>query len=256
MRIEDVDRAREVPGAAADILRTLEAFGLTWDGPVLHQSTRSTAYAEALERLTALGLTYPCSCSRAELGAEGLEGRYPGTCRAGPRRQGVPLAIRFRTQGFAPVRFEDRLQGPCSEDVCAVVGDFVLRRRDGFWAYQLAVVVDDAFQRITDVVRGLDLLDNTARQRLLQAALGLPMPRMLHLPLLVEQDGGKLSKSRRALPVDPAAAPAALSEVLRLLRHAPPAGLQHAPVGEQLAWAVQAWNPMLLQEVKTIIASP
>ena len=190
------------------------------------------------------------------MGAEGAEGRYPGTCRAGPRRTGVPLAIRFRSEGFGPVRFEDRLQGPYSEDVAAVVGDFVLRRRDGFFAYQLAVVVDDAFQGITDVVRGCDLLDNTPRQRLLQAALGVPSPQMLHLPLLVEVEGGKLSKSRRALAVDPAEAPSALTEVLKLLRHAPPPGLQHAPVGEQLAWAIEAWNPMLLQGVRTIIATP
>jgi len=168
----------------------------------------------------------------------------------------VPLAIRFRTLGFAPVSFEDRLQGRYTEDVGAVVGDFVLRRRDGFWAYQLAVVVDDAFQGITDVVRGLDLLDNTPRQRLLQAALGLPMPRMLHLPLLVEPEGEKLSKSRRALAVDPASAPAVLTRILSLLRHAPPSGLHNAPVAEQLSWATGAWNPMLLHGVRTIIASP
>jgi glutamyl-Q tRNA(Asp) synthetase len=254
VRIEDVDRTREVPGAAADILRTLEAFGLLWDGPVLYQSRRGEAYAEALGRLSAAGLTYECSCSRAERAVDGAEGRYPGTCRAGPKRRDAPLATRFRTEGAGEVAIEDRLQGRYTEAVEAVAGDFALKRRDGFWSYQLAVVVDDAFQGITDVVRGLDLLDNTPRQRLLQAALGLRAPRTLHLPLLVERDGEKLSKSRRALAVDPALAPAALTEVLSLLRHAPPPELQQAPVAEQLEWAIQRWNPSLLHGVREIIA--
>ena len=201
------------------------------------------------------GLAYECSCSRAEVSAEGGEGRYPGTCRDGARRRDGPLAVRFRAFGLGPVTVEDRLQGRLTESVEATVGDFVLRRRDGFWSYQLAVVVDDAFQGITDVVRGLDLLDNTARQRLLQGALGLPSPRTLHLPLLVEPGGGKLAKSRRALPLDPASAPQALSEVLGLLRHPPPAELQHAPVGEQLEWAIRAWDPSRLQGLREISAT-
>ncbi len=241
-----------MPGAAANILATLEAFGLHWDGPVLYQSTRGEAYAEALARLTAAGLTYECSCSRTELAADGAEGRYRGVCRSGPRRRDVPLAVRFRTAGFPEVTVEDRLQGRQRERVEAVVGDFVLRRRDGYWSYQLAVVVDDAFQGVTDIVRGVDLLDNTARQRLLQAALGLPSPRTLHLPLLLESSGGKLSKSRRALPVDPAEAPRVLTGILGLLRHPPPQELQHAPVGEQLTWASAAWKPSALQGVREI----
>jgi glutamyl-Q tRNA(Asp) synthetase len=227
-------------------------LGLHWDGPILYQSSRGEAYSEALARLTAAGLTYECSCSRTELASDGAEGRYPGVCRAGPRRRDVPLAVRFRTAGFPEVTVEDRLQGHHAEQVESTVGDFVLRRRDGYWSYQLAVVVDDAFQGITDVVRGLDLLDNTARQRLLQAALGLPSPRTLHLPLLVESTGGKLSKSRRALPVDPGLAPCVLTEVLGLLRHPPPPELQHAPVGEQLTWATAAWKPSVLQGVREI----
>ncbi len=255
VRIEDVDRGREVAGAAADILRTLEAFGLCWDGPVLYQHTRGDAYAAALERLRALGRTFECSCARAELTAD-AEGRYPGTCRSGPRRRNVPLATRFRTDGLPAVTVVDRVQGRYTQSVEAEVGDFVLRRRDGFWAYQLAVVVDDAFQGITDVVRGLDLLDNTPRQRLLQAALGCPVPSVLHLPLLVEPGGEKLSKSRRALPVDPTLAPGTLSEVLGLLRHAPPQELQQAPVAEQLHWAITAWNPEVFHVVREIIVSP
>ncbi|MBS0395363.1 MAG: tRNA glutamyl-Q(34) synthetase GluQRS [Proteobacteria bacterium] len=254
VRIEDVDRGREVPGAADDILRSLEAHGLLWDGPVLRQSRREEAYAEALARLVEAGLAYPCSCSRAEL--EGPPGRYPGTCRDGPRRREGPFAMRLRTAGFGPVTVADRLQPPYTEDVEAVVGDFVLRRRDGYYAYQLAVVVDDAFQGITDVVRGLDLLDNTPRQRLLQAALGLPAPRVLHLPLLVEPSGGKLSKSRQALPLDPRAAPASLTRVLGLLQLALPQTLQQAPVGEQLSWAVAAWNVQGIQGFTEIIVTP
>ena len=255
VRIEDVDRAREVEGAADAILRTLERFGLEWDGPVLYQSSRDEAYRAALASLTRLGLTYNCSCSRSDHGAgETPERRYPGTCRAGPTRLGVPVATRFRVDGAGPVTIEDRLQGPYTQSVDLAVGDFLLRRRDGFWSYQLAVVVDDAYQGITDVVRGLGLLDNTPRQRLLQAALGVPQPRLLHLPLLTEADGQKLSKSRRALPADLAAAPATLTQVLALLRHEPPRELHGGPVREQLAWAGAAWNPSLLQKLRSVFA--
>lgn len=228
------------------ILRTLESFGLRWDGEVVRQSLRGEAYADALARLQAAGLVYPCSCSRGEIPATapGDEPRYPGTCRTGPRRSGVPLALRFRA-GDVPgvVTVDDRLQGPLAQDVDAVVGDFVLRRRDGFWAYQLAVVVDDAAQGITDVVRGLDLWDNTPRQRLLQRALGLPPVRYLHLPLVTEPDGRKLAKSRRSVPASPADAPAALSGVLRALGVPLPDDLAGAPPAEQLAWSARHWAP-------------
>jgi glutamyl-Q tRNA(Asp) synthetase len=256
VRMEDVDTARVIPGAADDILHTLEAHGLDWDGEVLYQSTRSDAYAEALERLVARGQAYPCACTRSEAAALGdREGRYPGTCREGPTRPTGPYAMRLRTEGYPTIPIEDRVHGPYWQSVDGIVGDFVLRRRDGFWSYQLAVVVDDATQQITDVVRGLDLLDNSPRQRLLQAILGLPMPTLLHLPLLVEDDGAKLSKSRRALPVEDGKAPETLTRVLSILLHPPPAMLRAAPVREQLAWAVRAWNPHRLQCVKEVLAS-
>jgi len=255
VRIEDVDRGREVAGASAAILRTLEAFGLEWDGPVLYQHTRGEAYADHLARLEAAGLAYRCSCSRADFAGE-PEGRYPGTCRGGPRRPEGPFAMRLRTDGLgSAISIEDRAQGCFRQDVAAEVGDFVLRRRDGFWSYQLAVVVDDAYQGVTDVVRGLDLLDNTPRQRALQAALGLPSPRTLHLPLLVDPDGGKLSKSRAALPADPARAPETVSEILAALRHPVPKMLQRAPVGEQLSWAVEHWNPSRIHGVREILST-
>jgi glutamyl-Q tRNA(Asp) synthetase len=250
-----VDRAREIPGAADAILRTLETFGLAWDGEILRQSGRGDAYAEALERLRGSGLVYPCSCSRGEIPAApaGREARYPGTCRLGPRRSGVPLAYRFRTAAFPGiVTVEDRLQGPLSQDVDAVIGDFVLLRRDGFWAYQLAVVVDDAAQGITDVVRGLDLWDNTPRQRLLQRALGLPAVRYLHLPLVTESGGLKLAKSRRSVPVGAADAPAVLSAVLRALAVPLPADLSGAPATDQLAWSARHWDPARLVDRPTI----
>ena len=255
VRMEDVDQGRVVPGAADDILRTLEAHGLTWDGPVLFQSSRGEAYAAALQRLTDAGLVYECCCSRADHGLGERDHPYPGTCRAGPARREVPLALRLNTRGYPTICVEDRVQGPHWQSVEAMVGDFVLRRRDGYWSYQLAVVVDDAEQGITDVVRGMDLLDNSPRQRLLQAILGLPMPSLLHLPLLVDADGHKRSKSRRALPVDPRQAPATLTTVLRLLRHPPPADVALAPATVQLGWALTAWDPKHLQGVKEVSCS-
>jgi glutamyl-Q tRNA(Asp) synthetase len=259
VRLEDVDRAREQPGAADAILRTLEAFGLYWDGPVLRQSTRDAAYAEALDRLRAAGLVYPCSCTRGELppAEPGAEARYPGTCRNGPRRPHDPLALRFRASAFVgPVTVEDRVQGSLRQDVDAAVGDFVLRRKDGFWAYQLAVVVDDAAQGVTDVVRGLDLWDNTPRQVLLQRALDLPPVRYLHLPLVTEPDGAKLSKSRRALPANPDRAGPLITWLLGALGIDLPAGLRSAPVAEQLAWAVPAWAPERLQGIRRVDPPP
>jgi glutamyl-Q tRNA(Asp) synthetase len=240
-----VDRARELPGAADSILHVLETFGLYWDGPVVRQSSRSEFYAAALDRLRGDGLVYECSCTRGDIppGPPGTEPRYPGTCATGPRRHGVPTAVRFRASAFpGPVTAVDRLQGTLSQDVAATLGDFVLRRRDGYWAYQLAVVVDDAAQGITDVVRGLDLWDNTPRQRLLQRALALPVPRYLHLPLIVEPTGEKLAKSRRSAPVHPEEAARTLSAILEALRLPLPLDLRAAPPSEQLAWAVPNWR--------------
>lgn len=254
MRIEDVDRAREQPGAADSILHTLERYGLHWDGPVLRQSTRGDAYAAALESLRARGLVYACSCTRGELGGagDGPETRYTGTCRAGPRHPERATAQRLSTRDTSPVTAVDRVRGALSQDVEATVGDFVLRRRDGYWAYQLAVVVDDAAQRVTDVVRGLDLWDNTPRQMLLQRALGVPTPGYLHLPLVVEPDGRKLSKSLGALPIAGRSASHALGAALAALQHPLPTELAAAPVAEQLAWARMAWNPARFARIQSV----
>lgn len=198
VRIEDLDPPREVAGAAARQLATLAAFGLVSDGPVLWQSRRGALYQAALDRLLADGRAFPCHCSRSDVAASGGVHRR---CRAGASRPDP--AVRLRVPEGCVLAFDDAIQGRVTQDLAAGVGDFVLRRSDGLWAYQLAVVVDDAAQGITEVVRGADLLDSTPRQILLQRALGLPTPRYAHLPVVLDGDGRKLSKSSAALPVDP-----------------------------------------------------
>jgi glutamyl-Q tRNA(Asp) synthetase len=199
VRIEDLDPPREIPGAADAQLRTLAAFGFVSDAPVLRQSNRGDLYRAALGQLLASGHAFVCHCSRGDLAASG--GIHHHCVARQPRPD---PAVRFRVPPGSIVHFDDGLRGPQQQDVHAEVGDFVLRRTDGYWAYQLAVVVDDAAQGITDVVRGADLLDSTPRQVLLQHALGLATPRYAHLPLVLDADGRKLSKSLAAVPVDAA----------------------------------------------------
>ena len=199
LRIEDIDPPREVAGAAASQLAALAAFGLRHDGVIEYQSRRGHLYQAALERLLAADLAFECHCSRSDLAATGGIHRR---CVAGARRPDP--AIRLRVPDACAIDFDDRVHGRVTQTIDTEVGDFVLRRADGLWAYQLAVVVDDAEQGITDVVRGADLLDSTPRQILLQRALGLPTPRYAHLPLLLDADGRKLSKSCAARPIDPA----------------------------------------------------
>jgi len=249
VRMEDLDRARVRRGAADEILRTLEMFGLHWDGHIEYQSERTEHYGRALEALTALGLTFECSCSRRERDGEG---GYPGTCRRGPRRSG-PTAIRFRVEDIV-VPVEDRLQGRC-EFRLLERGDVIVRRRDGGFAYQLAVVVDDALQGVTDVVRGADLLDSTPWQIALQQALKLPRLRYAHLPLVTEPGGEKLAKSKRSVPLDPARAGRQLYQGLRLLNQDPPAGLESEPVPVVLEWACGHWEPERLRHVREVPAA-
>ncbi|MEK9951997.1 MAG: tRNA glutamyl-Q(34) synthetase GluQRS [Curvibacter sp.] len=248
LRIEDVDVPRCVGGADRLILQQLADCGLVPDAPPLYQSQRGALYQRSLDQLVERGLAYPCACSRkdveAALQALGRDKPrhgelvYPGTCR--PERgglQGRPArAWRFHTP-TGTVRWHDRRLGPQAQDVQAEVGDFVLRRADGWFAYQLAVVVDDGLQGITDIVRGEDLADNTARQRLLQAALGLPCPRYLHTPLVLGPNGEKLSKQNGAQALDTREPLAALQAAAAVL------GLQVAgsTVGDWLAAATQQW---------------
>ena len=197
IRVEDLDPPREVPGAAQQQLDTLQVFGLHSDGPVAWQSQRQARYQAALDDLLQQGHAFACHCSRSDLAASG---GIHQACVASAQRKAP--AIRLRVPAGTNISFEDGLQGLITQDVGREVGDFVLKRADGLWAYQLAVVVDDGAQGMTDIVRGADLLDSTPRQILLQRALGLPTPRYLHLPLMVDASGHKLAKSSAAPAVE------------------------------------------------------
>jgi glutamyl-Q tRNA(Asp) synthetase len=254
VRIEDVDAPRTVPGAADAILRSLEACGLEWDGEVVRQRERAGLYERALERLRDRGLAYRCRCSRREIAdsaLRGIEGAvYPGTCRASQIAAEESAAERFRV-GPGVVALEDRVQGRVEQDVAREVGDFIVRRRDGLFAYQLAVVVDDAEQGITDVVRGADLLASTPRQVLLQRSLSVPTPRYLHFPVAVDLHGEKLSKRHGAPPLEAATAPEAITRALAFLGQRAVSG---GSARDLLAAAAQAWDPCRIPAVATRIA--
>ena len=253
LRIEDLDTPRVIPGCADDMLRTLEAFGFEWDGEVLFQSTRRDAYREALASLGARGRSFECSCSRKDLAGLDDDGGYPGTCRARPAKTG-PTATRFRVSDTS-IHFDDLYLGPQDFDLRAC-GDVVVRRRDGIPSYQLAVVVDDAHQSVTRVVRGADLLASTPWQIDLQSTLGYPTPIYGHLPLLLEPDGTKLSKSRRSLPLDTPAAPEALISTLTYLSQAPPRELARSSIKDVWNWALEHWNPQALAGTREVRLSP
>jgi glutamyl-Q tRNA(Asp) synthetase len=258
VRMEDLDPPRAAPGAAADILRTLESLGLHWDGAVLRQSERGDAYQAALAALERMGATYPCACTRREIGDSALAGTdgslvYPGTCRNGLLAGRTARATRLRVDD-AVIEFDDAVQGRIRQPLAAHVGDFVLRRADGLFAYQLAVVVDDAAQGITDVVRGADLLDSTPRQILLQRLLGAPTPRYLHLPVAINAAGEKLSKQTRAPPIDRAGSGAALVAALEFLGQRPESRLVDAPAAEILAVATARWDRALIPRVRALRA--
>lgn len=245
VRMEDLDPPREVPGAQAAILATLEAYGFEWDGPVLRQSERLDAYRAVIAQWLASGLAYACDCSRKQL--EGSGGLYPGYCR----NRGLPAtdaAIRIRVPEL-DYRFVDRVQGEFRQHLGREVGDFVIQRRDGLIAYQLAVVMDDALQGMTDVVRGADLLDSTPRQLYLQELLGHPAPRYLHVPLLIQPDGHKLGKSYRSPPLPPEQAGALLVRALRTLGQPTHAELARETPAGVLAWGVAHWDAALIPRV-------
>lgn len=226
LRIEDLDPPREARGASAAIIDTLARLGFAHDGEVVHQSARDAAYRAAFERLAATGLVYPCACTRREVADSVLRGSrerartaeliYPGSCRNGMPVGREARAWRVRVDA-RPITWRDRRTGEMVERLDETVGDFVLRRADGLWAYQLAVVVDDAWQGVTDVVRGADLGGSTGRQVYLQRLLGLPTPRYLHVPVLLDARGEKLSKQTGAAPVDAGDGVAPLNAALRFL---------------------------------------
>ena len=245
LRIEDVDAPRCSKAAADEILRVLEACGFAWDGEVIWQSKRTPAYEAALEKLKATGRVFPCACTRRELGDSAIApdgaGIYPGTCRQGLAAGRTARAWRAAV-GDARIAFEDAIQGRIVSDLASEAGDFIVRRADGLFAYQLAVVVDDAEAGISHVVRGADLLASTSRQILLQQCLGVPTPTYAHLPVAVNAAGEKLSKQTRAAPLDGRRPGPALFAALEFLGQQPPPGLAGASVQDLWNWAVTNWR--------------
>ena len=247
VRIEDIDPPREQPGATDSILGSLEAYGFAWDGDVIYQSKSTEAHAAALGTLLENAQAYPCGCSRKDLvdaprGALGTI--YPGTCRNGCDK--AETAIRVRTNDD-PIQFEDGLQGLQVRRLESESGDFIIKRRDGLIAYQLAVVVDDELEGITEVVRGIDIMDSTARQIWLQRLLGYRTPQYLHIPVITHPDGDKLSKLTGAPGIRSDEVRLTLVAALQALQQEPPAGLADGSVPDIWQWAVSNWKTQPLQ---------
>ncbi len=239
VRMEDLDPPREMPGAADDILRCLEAFGFEWHGEVIYQSQRQEAYIAALEKLAGNQLTFHCGCSRKELSGLNV---YPGHCRSGLPSDKQARAVRLHAlTDYPAITFCDRIQGPQKQDMASEVGDFVIRRADGLFAYQLAVVVDDGEQGITEIVRGSDLLSVTCRQIYLQQLLQLPTPSYGHLPIAVNQKGEKLSKQTYAKALNQQHPAPQLWQALVFLGQQPDEALQQATLAEIWQWAKENW---------------
>jgi glutamyl-Q tRNA(Asp) synthetase len=257
VRIEDIDPPREVPGAADDILRTLERFGMEWDGPVIYQSEGAARYESALVQLEANGHLYGCACTRREIADSTLNGKanavYPGTCRNGIPSGRKARSLRLRLDG-GTITLNDRLQGITRQSLYQEVGDFIVRRADLRVAYQLAVVVDDAHQEMTHIVRGVDLLDSTPRQICLQQLLRLPTPEYLHLPLATSTGGDKLSKQTHAHSIDPDRPVAGLRDALLFLQQELPDSPVDARLEELWQWAIDHWDVTAIPACRTIPA--
>ncbi|OWQ39137.1 tRNA glutamyl-Q(34) synthetase GluQRS [Pseudomonas lactis] len=248
MRMEDLDPPREEPGAQAAILHALESYGFEWDGELVRQSERHDAYAKVLNDMFNHGLAYACTCSRKQL--EPYNGVYPGLCRnAGHAQQDAAIRLRVPELEY---HFIDRVQGEFRQHLGRDAGDFIIRRRDGLYAYQLAVVLDDAWQGITDIVRGADLLDSTPRQLYLQELLGLRQPRYLHVPLIVQPDGNKLGKSYRSAPLTADQATPLLLRALRALGQQTDTQLLHASPRELLDWGIAHWDATRIPRTLTL----
>lgn len=239
MRIEDVDTTRSIAGATDALLRALEGFAFEWQGEVVYQSQRTDLYESALEILSNTDLIYPCTCSRKQLADEGPV--YAGHCR----QHRLPLveehALRLRVEGQL-IGFDDQVIGHYQQTLASECGDFVIKRKDGLFAYQLAVVVDDAQQGVTEVVRGIDLLDSTPRQIYLQQQLGYAQPDYLHLPLLIDEHGHKLGKSTGAAALDLSQPVLHLHSTLKLLGQKPPAELARDSLSQLWLWAIEHWK--------------
>jgi glutamyl-Q tRNA(Asp) synthetase len=243
VRMEDIDPPREPEGAADDILRTLEAYGLFWDREVVYQSRRQEVYEDHLRQLKNQKLIYPCCCSRKQIRATSMHQSnpvYPETCRGRPLASRSTHSIRLQTK-FQQVGFDDGIQGTFAQNIRKEVGDFVLKRADGYYAYQLAVVVDDAEQGISEIVRGSDLLDNTPRQIYLQKLLNFPQPHYVHVPIAT-QNGDKMSKQTNAPPVTKDSPLATAVQILQFLAQAVPDNWQWANIEELWQWAIPRWE--------------
>ena len=256
LRMEDLDRPRTDRGAADTILQQLESFGFEWDGPVVYQSQRDSFYNEALETLNAKQLIYPCTCTRKEIADSstniGIEGViYPGTCLQQPIKPDAPIAWRIKTDSIK-ISFKDAIQGEISQNLQFDIGDFILKRADGLFAYQLAVVVDDAAQGITNIVRGADLLDSTPRQIYLQKQLNYLQPQYAHIPVASNAAGEKLSKQTLAAPLDTFKTSIQLIQALHFLGHTPPASLVHEDQHIIWQWAFSNWQLSKIPQSKTL----
>ncbi len=240
IRMEDVDLTRKVSGADSDILHTLEAFGFEWQGEVLYQSTQDPHYEEALQQLIKQSLVFPCLCTRKQLAQNGSN-IYPGNCRTRRLPEKNEHALRVIADDIN-ISFHDAIMGAQSQHMAQQCGDFIIKRRDGLFAYQLAVVVDDAMQGISEVVRGADLLDSTPRQIYLQQQLAYNTPTYCHLPLAVDADGNKISKSEGAAKVDIKNKEKQLCKVLDFLGQQPPADLSACSINDIWQWAIDNWN--------------
>lgn len=258
LRMEDLDPPREQPGAADHILRTLEHYGLYWDGPVVYQSQRYEHYEAALATLAFKEFSFPCSCTRKDLNTAMRRANtsvYPGTCRQVTPKIDQPHAIRLKVKKTL-IHFNDQIHGKIHQALHKTVGDFVIKRADGFYAYQLAVVTDDAEQGITEVVRGSDLLDNTPRQIYLQQCLALPQPEYAHIPVATNAQQVKLSKQTFAPPLDEQTPNIALYNALQFLGQNPPAELAKIDLNSLWGWAVQHWDLSKIPKVHSKIAAP
>ncbi|TAL42490.1 MAG: tRNA glutamyl-Q(34) synthetase GluQRS [Methylovulum sp.] len=247
LRIDDLDTPRNIKGSVESILTTLELFGLHWDRSVVYQSRQQAVYDEILDHIEARQLTYRCRCSRKMLSSA----VYSGYCKDRFIAPDNPHALRIRTDSRM-ISFYDALQGWITHHLAEQHGDFILKRRDRIIAYQFAVVIDDDRQQVNQVVRGYDLLDSTPKQIYLQQLLGLKTPRYMHVPIIIDRHGYKLSKQTRATAVDLAAPGTVIFELLVLLKQQPPPELQHAPVTELLDWAILHWNPAPLRHSQCI----
>lgn len=256
LRMEDLDTPRVMPGAAEHIIRTLAGYGFAWDGDILYQSQQSAAYEAALAQLNTRQLVYPCTCSRKEIvdssQVQGIDGLiYPGTCLKQPIKPHAAVASRIQVHDFIGF-FDDLIQGTITQTLRTDIGDFILKRADGLFAYQLAVVVDDAQQGITHIIRGADLLNSTPRQLYLQQVLGYAKPVYGHIPVITNAAGEKLSKQTKAAAITLTQASQQLYQALHLLNQQPPAELRDAPLATIWQWAFAHWQLAAISRTTSI----